>query len=265
MKTECVCLGPVSDTERTSADIDNHKFGNLFANSNTTTDGITFGNPFAEAAKQTGSKLTPQEYLLELQSLAMQAQSDKAKAATSKKRSKSPAKRNTTKRLPRNATISGSLSGYKVSEVALTREFSQLVENLKKLGLKTDEMPKILIVKGAKPGWRKAWFGSRVYVVSMPERGGRTKFKSAYREALACCFLEELRRQDIRKYRRVLASASGVFGRAKSVRKALVALIQYGPDEAFKRFDGASGSGGGFKSAKGGPDKATLRALCDYY
>lgn len=137
-------------------------------------------------------------------------------------------KRNTTKRMPRSVEFNGDLSKHKVSHIALAREFETLLKNMSRLGLSTEQMPRVQVRNGTSARWKKLWYKDRTYVVTLQETGGRTAFKRAYREALAGIFLEELRRQDKQTYKRLLACAGHGFGKGVKIRTAMAEIMRLG-------------------------------------
>ncbi|WP_298362568.1 hypothetical protein [uncultured Litoreibacter sp.] len=98
-------------------------------------------------------------------------------------------------------------------------------------------MPEIKIVAGKEAGWKRQWLSCRTYVVSLPRERGRTKFKKAYREALAGCFLEEVRRQNPRQYKALMKAGGLGYGRGARVRAALADIIQQGSKKAATKFE----------------------------
>lgn len=231
VKTECVCLGPVSDTMKSSRL--EQEFGNPFSQDNTTNKMPEFGNPFLDGNRD--GMISPADYLAQLQVEAgnVHEQRQRAWKDKPKRKTNNSIIRNTTKKYSRSVAFTGDLSKYKISEVALSREFEGLCQNLEKLGLVTDDLPTIQIVKGKRAGWRKTWFKRRAYVVLLPENGGRTQFKQAYRDALASYLMEELRRQKKDKYKELIAAAGKPrFSRGKEVREAITKIIQHGSKKA---------------------------------
>jgi hypothetical protein len=246
VRTECVCLGPVTDMTtsktRPTAKPGNTEFGNPFKDRNTTSDETEFGNPFLSENARSSTIPTPAEYRAELKratNLAQGAKENGAANGNGRKTSSTPVsiKRNTTKRFPKGVTFKGSLADYKISDVALAKEFDGLCHNLEQMGLDWASLPHIEIHKGKAAGWKKSWIKSRTYIITLPKAGGRTKFKRAYREALAACFLEELRRQNPKQYRK-LRKAIGIlgYGRMAVMRGLLAHVIQHGSKKSRQQF-----------------------------
>lgn len=108
-------------------------------------------------------------------------------------------------------------------------------------------MPTIRIAEGKKVQWRKHWISGRVYTVTLPEKGGRTKFKEAHRDALAATFLEELRREYKNSYHKLMTAVGSGYGREITARSAITTIIQKGSVGAAKQFGkDASTPGQGF-------------------
>ena len=139
-------------------------------------------------------------------------------------------------KMPEGVVFTGSFGDRKISPLPLAKEFEKLIHKLEVLGVDWQDMPTIRIERGGKPGWRKAWLSRRTYIITLPEEGGRTKFKQAYREALAQAFLEEVRRQDKTRYRALMQAAGSGYRRGEQVRKALAKIIHVGSDKAVDVF-----------------------------
>lgn len=234
VKTQCQCLGPITDTE------------------------ITFGNPFEDNTTRILRKhgieprVAGEPEWLKLWN-EQKARYDAARADGSgddieigklpinwPKEGKLPKPDNTTSKrrrnLPEGVVFEGGLGDRNISPFPLAKEFERLCHALEAIGVDWSDLPTIKIAKGSKLGWRKAWFSQRTYVVTLPEDAGRTKFKQVYREALAQAFLEEIRRQDQAVYESLMASAGSGYRRGEPVRQALGKIIHLGSAKAKSSF-----------------------------
>jgi len=222
VRTECRCLGPVSGGEIANAPA--HKRRSIGDNTTNQSEISTSEN--CQPGGQEDLKYRPALEFHEPGTLAINWD-----------RKPLDIPRNTTKKkFPKGVIYEGDLSAFKISETALAREYDSLRRNLLNLGLRTEDIPRIEIRKGKKTGWRKAWFSKRRYIVTLQE-GHRTKFKQAYREALASIFLEELRRQDKSKYMKLRDAVGTAPNRGVRLREVMCELIQKGEKKARSGFE----------------------------
>jgi len=230
VKTQCQCLGPITDTE------------------------VTFGNPFENNTTKVLRKhgIEPRvfeepDWLKLWNEKKARYDADRAPGAADDievgklpinwpKEERSSDQANTTikrpRKMPTGVVFDGGLGDRNISPFPLAKEFERLCHALQAIGVDWSELPTIKIERGSKLGWRKAWFSRRTYVVTLPEDAGRTKFKQVYREALAQAFLEEIRRQDRGVYKTLMASAGTGYRRGEQVRQALGKIIHQGSSKA---------------------------------
>lgn len=234
VKTQCQCLGPITDTE------------------------ITFGIPFEDNTTKILKKhgIEPRVFeepdWLKLWN-EKKARYDAARSDRSgddievgklpinwPKEDKLPEPDNTTskiaRKIPEGVVLEGGLGDRNISPFPLAKEFERLCNALSALGVDWGDLPTVRIERGGKLGWRKTWFSRRTYVVTLSEDAGRTKFKQVYREALAQAFLEEVRRQDRGGYKSLMASAGSGYRRGEQVRQALGKIIHLGSSKAKSSF-----------------------------
>lgn len=165
-----------------------------------------------------------------------------ARSKTSPKRPRRKPSSKTTKHQRRPEGFIGlffrqNLAPYGISEKALAREYEALCLEFEHLDLDWETIPSILIREGRPPRWRRSWFASGAYVVTLPKSGGRNRFKRAYREVLADCLLKSLKRDRPEVYRDMLCS-KGRFKRGREVlaRDTLAEIMQRGSKGARQMF-----------------------------